>query len=296
MKFNSNINNLKCIEWQLNLAQAFLLDVLISAQKWANKFTIDTDDYRWVSRGKIVEEIPHIFKTTDNVYRNLKKLAQKGIIKYIKQGKRDLIRITEKGLEWLNTDTKNTEKGVDKSVDNPVDNCDEENQNSEINPKNTPQNSDLVPTDNNTSSDNNTKEKKGNDFFNFEFTEKQKQLASELNVSLENQLAECEAYNTSKGNYFGNASKAFTGWLLNRKKKFASLGNYKNLKHEMVFNDFDTSENSEFNYADYGEQEILHPSHIVFESDNNPKPVNTFDNLDISIQQAFEKLRKELRS
>lgn len=101
MRYTSTINNIKCIEWDLSLNQAFLMDILIIADLWAKRETINDVDYRWVSRNKVVEEIPHAYKTADRVYRSLKDLAEKGVIDYKKLGKKDLVRITEKGKEWV---------------------------------------------------------------------------------------------------------------------------------------------------------------------------------------------------
>lgn len=101
MRYTSTINNLKCIEWDLILSEAFLMDILIISEMWAKRETIDGIDYRWVSRGKVLEEIPHAYKTSDRVYRSFKSLAEKGVIDYRKLGKKDLIRITEKGKEWV---------------------------------------------------------------------------------------------------------------------------------------------------------------------------------------------------
>lgn len=101
MRYTSTINNLKCIEWELTLSQAFLMDILIISEMWAKRETIDGIDYRWVSRGKVLEEIPHAYKTADRVYRALKDLSEKGVIDYKKLGKKDLIRITDKGKQWV---------------------------------------------------------------------------------------------------------------------------------------------------------------------------------------------------
>lgn len=161
MRYTSTINNLKCVEWKLTLSQAFLLDILIISDLWAKRETVDDIDYRWVSRNKILDEIPHAYKTADTVYRSLKDLADKGIIDYQKLGKKDLIRFTDKGKEWVFCQT---------GFDSKLGNKSESDSNSEINPSefgNNPENnSDSNPTDNGTNLYNDTNDdgaKKTND-------------------------------------------------------------------------------------------------------------------------------------
>ena len=174
MKFTSTINNLKCIEWDLTLSQAFLVDLLIIAESWAKRETVDDTDYRWVSRNKILDEIPHAYKTADRVYRALKDLAEKDIIEYKKLGKKDLIRMTEKGKSWIFSPQAfaNSELGFKaendfKSVLKPIE--------SGIKAEKDAEKSVLKPTDNgtntnhgtknNNTSKNNSKKKVDNVFF-----------------------------------------------------------------------------------------------------------------------------------
>lgn len=156
MRYTSTINNVKCVEWKLTLSQAFLLDILIISDLWAKRETVDDVDYRWVSRNKILDEIPHAYKTADTVYRSLKDLADKGIIDYQKLGKKDLIRFTEKGKEWVFCQT---------GFDSKIGNKSESDSNSEINPSEfgnkSEINPDSNPTDNGTNLYNGTNDKSG---------------------------------------------------------------------------------------------------------------------------------------
>lgn len=156
MRYTSTINNVKCVEWKLTLSQAFLLDILIISDLWAKRETVDDVDYRWVSRNKILDEIPHAYKTADTVYRSLKDLSDKGIIDYQKLGKKDLIRFTEKGKEWVFCQT---------GFDSKIGNKSESDSNSEINPSEfgnkSEINPDSNPTDNGTNLYNGTNDKSG---------------------------------------------------------------------------------------------------------------------------------------
>ena len=165
MKYSSTINNIKCLEWDLTLSQAFLLDLLTYAPHWAQTEKLNGVDYYWVSRNKVLDEIPNAFKTADTVYRALKELHQKGVIEHQKLGRKDMVRFTEKGLEW-----------VFKTAPNPelkLGNKSELGQNSEINPsklgnksEKTPKNSEINPTDNTTNSNKGTNDKKDSPKFN----------------------------------------------------------------------------------------------------------------------------------
>lgn len=159
MKYNSTINNVKCLEWDLTLSQAFLLDLLTYAPHWAQTEKLDGIDYYWVSRNKVLDEIPNAFKTADTVYRALKELHQKGVIEHQKLGRKDIVRFTDKGREWVFK----TEPMPDMKLGNKS----ELPQKSEKNPsklgnksEKQPQNSEINPTDNTTNSNKGTNDKK----------------------------------------------------------------------------------------------------------------------------------------
>lgn len=103
MRFSTYINNQKALEWGLNANQAALFDLLNQASFWAEEIIVDGVVYYWVSRNKVLEELPLFYKTSDTVYRHFSELDEKGLIIYLKQGKhgdKDLIRLTEKGKSW----------------------------------------------------------------------------------------------------------------------------------------------------------------------------------------------------
>ena len=100
MRFSTTLNNQKCMEWKINATQGILVALLYEANAWANEEIIDDKIYYFVSRNLILKELPMFFEKADTVYRNLKVLAEKGIIEYIKHKGMDLIRLTEKGKSW----------------------------------------------------------------------------------------------------------------------------------------------------------------------------------------------------
>jgi len=100
MRFSTFLNNKKCMEWQLNAQQGILFSLLYDCSNWAKEVIVDGQTYYFVSRNLVINELPMFFEKPDTVYREFKKLFEKGLIKYIKNEKMDLIRITEKGKEW----------------------------------------------------------------------------------------------------------------------------------------------------------------------------------------------------
>lgn len=156
MRYTIHINAVKCQEWGLNLNQGALFDLLNQASSWAKTVVIDNEVYYWISRNMIIDEIPLAYSKPDTVYRAFKDLSEKGLIVHVKQGQKDLIRLTEKGKEW---NAKNSE--INPNVGNKSDILPKTDQkNSEINPtfsqklgnksEKTAKNSDLNPTDKNT--------------------------------------------------------------------------------------------------------------------------------------------------
>ena len=157
MKYTSTINNVKCVEWGLTLSQAFLVELLVFSAAWAQRETVDGIDYYWVSRNKVLDEIPNAFKTADTVYRALIELNEKGVIEYKKLGRKDIFRLTDKGKEWIFKTSLSESKLGKKS---------ELTQNSEINPsklgKKSELNSEKNPTDKDTSTNKDTTNKESN--------------------------------------------------------------------------------------------------------------------------------------
>lgn len=142
MRFSTYLNNAKCMEWKINAQQGILFALLYEAPAWAKEEIIENKTYYFVSRNLILEELPMFFEKSDTVYRNLKVLQEKGLIEYIKQGKKDLIRITTKGKTWNEFKDNNSEKSPsfeqnsEKNPNNLGKKSEKELKNSEKNPTN----------------------------------------------------------------------------------------------------------------------------------------------------------------
>ena len=155
MRFSTYINNQKSLEWGLNANQAALFDLLNQAVSWAEEVIVDGVVYYWVSRNKVLEELPLFYKTSDTVYRHFADLDEKKLIVYLKQGKhgdKDLIKLTEKGKSWNEF---KPEQIRDNSEINPNKQPELGNK-SEITRKQIRDNSEINPTNNNTNYKNTT--------------------------------------------------------------------------------------------------------------------------------------------
>ena len=100
MRYNTYINTVKCMEWGLNANQGALFDLLNQLSSWAQESIVGDAVFYHISRNKIIEELPLFYSKPDTVYRNIKKLEEIGLIEYLKEGKKDLVKLTEKGKEW----------------------------------------------------------------------------------------------------------------------------------------------------------------------------------------------------
>ena len=102
MRYSLYINQPVAIDLGLeNTTEAIIFDYLIIAPTWAEPIIIENQVYYWVARQKICDEHPLLDLKTDTVYRYLKRLGEKGLITYIKQGKKDCISITKAGKKYV---------------------------------------------------------------------------------------------------------------------------------------------------------------------------------------------------
>ncbi|WP_445362077.1 hypothetical protein ACJJIQ_00155 (plasmid) [Microbulbifer sp. ANSA003] len=111
MQFTIRINQARALEWGLNVQQAVLFDFLYGCPSWADLTEVDGKIYTFVSRTKIIEELPLLTDKPDTAYRLLCQLQKLGLIHYIKHNGQDLVAVTDLGKTWNRTDdAKGTEK------------------------------------------------------------------------------------------------------------------------------------------------------------------------------------------
>lgn len=103
MKYQVNINVEKCIAWELSLQEAVLVDLFVNLPSWADNKIIDGDTWYFFAKPKILEELPILSEkgSIDTVYRQTRKLIDKGLLFHKKEGRQDYWKLTPKIKEWV---------------------------------------------------------------------------------------------------------------------------------------------------------------------------------------------------
>lgn len=140
MKYNLYVHQALAIELGIkNINQAHIFDLLTTASTWAKHEIVDGELYYWVARQSICSELALLNMKPDTVYRHLKALNVLEVIDYVKVGKKDCIRITEKGKRYLLKGDEihyvgNKSEKDNNSEINPIKLGNKSENNSEINP------------------------------------------------------------------------------------------------------------------------------------------------------------------
>jgi hypothetical protein len=100
MRYSSQIDNVKSLEWGLNLQEAYVFSFLYSAPSWASEVILKGNVYYFVSRNLACKEIALYTDKPDTMYRCYKALESKGVVKFIKIEGKDCVMITKKGKVW----------------------------------------------------------------------------------------------------------------------------------------------------------------------------------------------------
>ena len=103
MKYNINLNQQMMIKYNLNVTQWCILDVISVAPMWCEAVVYNNETYYWIARQKIAEELAALDLKPDTIYRALKVLADLGFLNHEKQGKKDLIYLTDLGKKLFVT-------------------------------------------------------------------------------------------------------------------------------------------------------------------------------------------------
>ncbi|MEZ9681940.1 hypothetical protein AB4306_18485 [Vibrio splendidus] len=115
MQYSVNINQVKSVEWELNGAQAALMAFVYDLESWGDDMVSDNQAYKWISKQKVIDELPLFFTKPNTVQINLLALEKKGLVKRNSTNQRSLVKITQKGKEWRLTSTQKSELvGVEK--------------------------------------------------------------------------------------------------------------------------------------------------------------------------------------
>ena len=103
MQYGLYLNLVKAHEWELSHAQMILFGWLYSLPSWAEGKKIDGQVYFYLSKTKIVQELPSLTSKPDTAYRFILQLIDKGLIEKSSTKTRMYIRLTEKAKGWNHT-------------------------------------------------------------------------------------------------------------------------------------------------------------------------------------------------
>ena len=155
MRRFSYIDNLFCINFDLTLQEAFVLEWMIQLPSWAESEMIGNKLCFFASKNKAIADLQVVTTKVDTMYRYYKKLAEKGfIINYKKDGK-DFVYLMSITKNWNRAalKSKNPEIIIEDNYSdlNPTDVL-----NSENNPNKTPKLGKSSENDENKSDENPT--------------------------------------------------------------------------------------------------------------------------------------------
>tara|TARA_R110000868_G_scaffold139805_2_gene354924 strand:+ start:8337 stop:9152 length:816 start_codon:yes stop_codon:yes gene_type:complete len=100
MRYQITINQKFCIDNKLTPAQGAMVDIFNQLSSWAEFKIIDDKVFYFISRTKILTELPLYFSKPDTIYRNLKVLNELNIIDYRKVYLCDYVRLKPLGKRW----------------------------------------------------------------------------------------------------------------------------------------------------------------------------------------------------
>ena len=141
MRFTVYFNQARMLEWGLNPNHAALVSALNQIHTWAELSMIGNKPFFWVSRQRVMEELPGFFTKADTVYRAFRELAAKGLVEYIKHDGKDMVSLTDKIKLWNVQPSE-----MNPTLGNESDSRKQIRENSEMNPKNLGNESDILDT------------------------------------------------------------------------------------------------------------------------------------------------------
>ena len=141
MRFTVYFNQARMLEWGLNPNHAALVSALNQVHTWAELSMIGNKPFFWVSRQRVMEELPGFFTKADTVYRAFRELAAKGLVEYIKHDGKDMVSLTDKIKLWNVQPSE-----MNPTLGNESDSRKQIRENSEMNPKNLGNESDILDT------------------------------------------------------------------------------------------------------------------------------------------------------
>lgn len=100
MRYSATINNVKAVDWGLNVQQAYLFVFFYELPSWAESIVKGGKTYFFASKNKAIKEMPLLTDKRDTMYRYYKQIEKKGLIEIIKVDGKDYVRLLPKAKEW----------------------------------------------------------------------------------------------------------------------------------------------------------------------------------------------------
>lgn len=113
MQFSISIDQVKSLEWGLNLQQATLFSFLFTVPSWAEPVSINGGIYYSVSKSKIAEELPILSGKADTIKRYFQQLEEAGLLDRFATKTRAFFRLTAKAKQWNKVVSAGREKTPD---------------------------------------------------------------------------------------------------------------------------------------------------------------------------------------
>lgn len=115
MKYNWNINYIKCLEFWLNLSQGAVMDLLTHLSSWAEWKEIDWEIFFYLSTSKMIEELPIISENRGTFLKIIQTLKEKELINHKLYQNRSWYNLTQKWKSFISQvfDEKYKREGVE---------------------------------------------------------------------------------------------------------------------------------------------------------------------------------------
>lgn len=110
MQFSLHIDQKRAIDWDLDVSECVMLDLIIRAAGWSNTLIFGEEVYYWLAHSKIKEEIPLIATSEQTTRRILARLTERGLVEIHQFEHKTGYRLTEKGKEWDTTEKHSPDK------------------------------------------------------------------------------------------------------------------------------------------------------------------------------------------
>lgn len=116
MQYSLFLNQVRMVEWSLNLQQAVLFSFLYELPSWCESKQVDGKAFYWISKEKVAEELPAISPKPDTIKRYMASLEKLGVIERVVVSNKTHVRITDKGRTWNKAETQEGAGKVGKKI------------------------------------------------------------------------------------------------------------------------------------------------------------------------------------